>query len=270
MPRSTASRRRNAEVKAFCAYGDKIDGRREGVVHHACIDEVQTFSEQAVAKMATRYSLAALNTCHIGHDGGGWCRRFSSYLTGTTCIGHLDPWHINRLLEAVLVSRSARKIAYGLLRRGDVEGLVSFLEDKIAAKPKSVEKMEEFLRYIVNNKETVAVAGPTLGTMESTNAHVYAARMKVWGGGWSRKGASDMARIRSTVFSGEELPRPTTRIRYSAKEGKRREKLRRARLEEVKYSVIGSEGEGYEMPRGILKPFSSERSLLKIWPTWVN
>jgi hypothetical protein len=260
----------NAEVKAFCAYGGKKDGKRENVIHHACIDEVRTFSEQAIAKMATRYSLSTLNTCHIGHDGGGWCKQLPNYFKGTKCINHLDPWHINRLLEAALVLKSARKVAYKCLHEGDIERLIEFLEDKIRSKPKNVKKIEEFLRYIVNNQETIAIAGPTLGTMESTNAHVYAARMKVWGGGWSRRGASDMARIRSTIFSGEAIPHPKTQSFYTKKEQKRREKLRQARFEEVEYTVIRSEGKGYEMPSGTLQPFSSEQSLLKMWPTWVN
>lgn len=263
-------KKRNAEVKAFCAYGGKTDGKRERVIHHACIDGVRTFSEQAIAKMATRYSLAVLDTCHIGHDGGSWCRQLPSYFKGTNCINHLDPWHINRLLEAALPLKSTRKSAYNYLHKADIEGLISFLEDKIGSKPKNLKKIEEFLRYIVNNKETIAITGPSLGTMESTNAHVYAARMKVWGGGWSRKGASDMARIRSTVFSGEALPHPNTQIFYTEKEKRRREKLRQARLEAVEYIVIKKEGSGYEMPRGVLKHLSSESSLLKMWPSWVG
>jgi hypothetical protein len=45
----------------------------------------------------------------------------------------------------------------------------------------------------------------TLGTMEGTNAKVYAARLKVWGCSWSEKGAIAMMRIRARIASGQDL-----------------------------------------------------------------
>ena len=73
--------------------------------------------------------------------------------------------------------------------------------------------------------------------------------MKVWGGGWSRKGASDMARVRSTIASGEELPMPKTEIVFARQEQRRRDALRSARETKMSYTIVEADGKGYEPMR---------------------
>ena len=53
--------------------------------------------------------------------------------------------------------------------------------------------MRDLRKYMLNNAGSVVFPKETMGTMEGTNAHVGAARMKGRGMPWSRKGAEAMA-----------------------------------------------------------------------------
>ena len=100
-----------------------------------------------------------------------------------------------------------------------------------------------------------------MGTMESTQAHLYAARMKAFGGGWSVRGASDMARHRSCVFSGDSLPMPKVNQRLSKQDITRREKAWiniQSRIGFGAADVLESVGEGYEPPRVHIAGFSTQ------------
>jgi len=261
-------RARSVELKAFCAYQGKEDGRRLNTVHHAAICEAGAFTRQAIAKMAAHFSLPDIRCVYFGSDGESWCKAVPDFIHGPKVVASLDPWHINRMIDAAFPLRTTRARVYDYLKTSDVSGLISYLKEKATQKTKTQDKVKALLKYISNNRSLIAVSCPSLGTQEGTNAHVYAARMKVWGGGWSRRGASDMARIRSTLFSGEELPKLHQRIQLSRQEQRRREALRAKWLEDVSYNVPISEGKGYEMPQGHLMPFSSEQSRVKFWPEW--
>ena len=240
---------RNVEIKAFCAYAGKEEGNRKGVVHHACVGAPNVFSEQAVAKMASKYALEKLDTVHLGTDGGAWCKTLSDYIKGPRIVHHLDPWHVNRLIEEAFPLKTTRNRVFDYLHAGDVGGLIGYLKEKSQQHTKTQDKVRKLLTYIRHNKGSIAKDGPSLGTMEGTNAHVYAARMKVWGGGWSRKGASDMARVRSTIASGEELPMPKTEIVFARQEQRRRDALRSARETKMSYTIVEADGKGYETMR---------------------
>jgi len=259
---------RFAEIKAFCAYEGKVDGKRKNTVHHGAITDPTTFSEQAVAKLASRFSLPDIDCVYYNSDGESWCKAVPDYIKGPEIFASLDPWHLNKMIDAAFPLRATRNRVYSYLKNSDTCGLVDFLKTKSEQKSKGQDKVKALYKYVNNNKALINNSGPSLGTMEGTIAHVYAARMKVWGGGWSKRGASDMARIRSTLFSGEKLPCPHQRTQLSKTEIRRREMARKRRLENVKYDILLSEGKGYEMPRGTVMPFSSEQSLIECWPVW--
>lgn len=101
--------------------------------------------------------------------------------------------------------------------------------------------------------------------MEGTNAHLYAARMKVWGGAWSREGASDMARIRATLATGEPLPVPVREAAFRERDRRRRSAILEKRRYGFSYEMVVSEGEGYEPPAGRLMPFSTRQQLLAMF-----
>jgi FAD/FMN-containing dehydrogenase len=86
-----------------------------------------------------------------------------------------------------------------------------------------------------------------LGTMEGTNAKVYAARLCVWGCSWSRRGALAMMRIRAAIFSGIALVAPGYDAHLSEKERKRIDAWRHRG-----YDIPKSAGKGYEPPQGLV------------------
>jgi len=260
---------RLAEIKAFCAYEGKVEGKRQNTVHHGAITDPTTFSEQAVAKLASRFSLPDIDCVYYSSDGESWCKAVPDFIKGPDILASLDPWHLNKMIDAAFPVRATRNRVYGYLKNSDTCGLMDFLKTKSEQKTKGQDKVRALYKYVNNNnKALIDNSGPSLGTMEGTVAHVYAARMKIWGGGWSRRGASDMARIRSTLFSGEKLPCPHQRTQLSKPEIQRRERMMKSRFENVKYDIILREGKGYEMPRGSVMAYSSNQSLIKCWPVW--
>lgn len=226
--------------------------------------------------MAPKYALDKLGTVHLGTDGGAWCKTLSDYIKGPKVVHHLDPWHVNRLIEEAFPLKTTRDRVFGYLHIGDVSGLIEYLKEKSQQHTKTQDKVRKLLTYVRHNKGSIAKDGPSLGTMEGTNAHIYAARMKVWGGGWSRKGASDMARVRSTIASGEELPMPKTRIVFTKQEQRRRDTIRSARETKMSYTIVEADCKGYEPMRvkvsHLPRPFCPVRSKrrwldeLKVYP----
>lgn len=102
--------------------------------------------------------------------------------------------------------------------------------------------------YLRNNAEHIRSCPPSLGTMEAENEHLYASRMKSVPCGWSARGASDMARIRSRKYSGREIPMPDRDSSLSPK----RRRARQRRIDEFFEKGCGHpvecEGKGYEYP----------------------
>jgi hypothetical protein len=87
------------------------------------------------------------------------------------------------------------------------------------------------------------------GTIEGTNAKVYAARLKVWGCSWSEHGAIAMMRIRACIASGKPLVAPGYNPWLTKKEKKRIEAAC-----EFNFLVSESCGKGYEPPRATISP----------------
>jgi hypothetical protein len=88
--------------------------------------------------------------------------------------------------------------------------------------------------------------GPvSLGTMEGTNSKVYAARLKVWGCAWSKRGALAMMRIRAVLASGQSLVAPRYDVRLTDIEKSRIEAYRSRSV-----LIPQSAGTGWEPPQG--------------------
>lgn len=252
-------KRHNIEVKALVAYEGKQAGERIGVVHHACVGGPKRFWEEGVAHVAGHYSLSSLKRCYTGSDGEGWCSGLSEHLHGPEIIHKLDPWHVNRAIKAAFPKPEDAAPLLGLLGSKRIDELLEELASRRDAGPCDRTKVRRLIGYISKNRSSIEASAPGMGTMEGTNAHLYAARMKVWGGAWSREGASDMARIRATLASGEALPVPVREAAFKKKDRERRAAI----LEKQRYGsgskMVLSEGKGYEPPSGHLMPFSTRQ-----------
>ena len=114
--------------------------------------------------------------------------------------------------------------------------------------------------------------GPSLGTMESENQHLYGVRMDSFPCAWSIQGASDMARVISRRESGIPVPRYTReRSRSDHRRAKRKEKeLSFYERQASSGAVIKSVGSGYLPPHQVdtrKMPSGKAYALTRAWRT---
>ena len=253
------ARGRGVEIKALCAYEDKDAGRRVGVVHHALVGAPKRFWEEGVAHLAGHYSLTSLKRCYTGSDGAKWCGALADHLHGPKIVHKLDPWHVNRAIKTAFPEPQDAAPLFEMLSAGRIDELLEVLRLRLDTGFGEEAKTRALIGYIRNNRASIEADAPSMGTMEGTQAHLYAARMKVWGGAWSREGASDMARIRSTLASGDVLPVPVREQAFRAKDRSRRSAILEKQRYGFAYEMVRSDGRGYEPPAGHLMPFSTRQ-----------
>ncbi|MFR5092854.1 MAG: hypothetical protein ACLTDR_13455 [Adlercreutzia equolifaciens] len=130
--------------------------------------------------------------------------------------GHLDPFHVNRAMSPASTRRSTRGACTSLdvLNDGDREGGVPLARGhaRLSASP-ARKGRARVVGYLRSNIDLVAVEGPSLGTMESENQHLYGSRMDSVPCAWSRPGASAMARVISRKSSKRAIPSRPARAR---------------------------------------------------------
>ena len=240
------------EVKAVCAYAGKEERggkvRRVGVARHACVAAPVVFAREAVAAVGRDYDLSKVRKAHVGSDGEPWCKGVGSFLPKAESAGHLDPFHVNRAVASCFPEPGAASAVLGCVWGGEKEAAPKLLAAAAGlglARPK---RTADVVRYLRNNMEAIAAEGPSLGTMESENQHVYGVRMDSFPCAWSVRGASDMARLRCRSVSGRPVPRMTRE--KSMSERKRAAKRCRELAPYMGGSgrVPGSAGRGYEAP----------------------
>ncbi|NTW28972.1 MAG: hypothetical protein HGA39_06390 [Coriobacteriia bacterium] len=170
-------------------------------------------------------------------DGLGPYGKLSDYLHGPKVVHRLDPWHLNRKIGRAFPDPQDSSLLFDLLHEGNIDELLDVPRLRLETDYGDEGKTRELLGYIENNRIAIKVAAPSMETMEGTNAHLYAEKMMVWGGAWSRKRAGDTDRIRAVLFSGERLSMPQREPTFSGKDRKRREHV----LEKMRYE-FGYEG----------------------------
>lgn len=244
---------RRIEVKAVVAYDGKEQRggktRRTNVVRHACVGAPSDFWAQGVAAIGTRYDLSQVKTCDLGTDGEGWCKAGPAFLGGIETTSHLDPFHVNRAVERCFSDKSLAGRVVGVVWDDGVDSAVALMrasaEQGLAAEGAALQT----IAYLKNNREAIEADGPSLGTMESENQHLYSVRMDSFPCAWSARGASDMARIISRSFSGRERPRVT---RANSATAHRKSMLERRKIAIYEQGGAGrmveSAGSGYEYP----------------------
>ena len=244
------------EIKALVAYGEKVEEgkktRRVGCVHHGCVATPDSFWTQGVAAIGTKFDLSKVEVCHLGTDGEGWCGRGTEFFPAKArSTGHLDPFHVNRAVLSCFDRENARGAWHVLdvLNDGDKEEACLLLEamrDMGVAREKQATKTIGYLR---NNIDLIAVEGPSLGTMESENQHLYGARMDSVPCAWSRPGASAMARVVSRKHSHREVPRMTRSRSLTPKRARQREaRIIKALWPRGAGKMVESTGSGYLPP----------------------
>ena len=251
------------EVKAVVAYSGKeasgSKASRVGCARHACVAAPSRFSPEAVAALGAKYDLSAVETVHVGCDGEAWCKSLGEWLPKGEAVAHLDPFHVNRALMSCCEDPKMGWQLVDALWDGGKEAVAAMLEACAELGLSRPERSRQVAAYLRNNMGLIDVEGPSLGTMESENQHLYGVRMDSFPCAWSRRGASDMARIRSRTHSGRAIPRQTREGSMTAKRRRRRAERELAALARLApSSVVKSEGRGWEPPRASVSAFAPE------------
>lgn len=238
------------EIKALVAYaGKETQGTkvsRIAPIRHACIAKPIDFWEEGVATIGSRFDLSKIERVHFGLDGESWCKSGQFVIPAREGVtAHLDPFHVNRAVASCFKEKEGSDKALGILAQGDVKTLCSFISAAQAHGLTKNKITDQVLRYLDNNKDLIGVDGPSLGTMESENQHLYGARMDAVPCAWSIQGASDMARLRSRVYSKRKIP---ARTRENSKTKRRIKREERRQLKSSGMPMIKSVGKGYESP----------------------
>ena len=244
------------EVKALVAYAGKERSggkvRRVGAVHHGCVASPDDFWTQGIAAVGTRFDLSKVESCHLGTDGEAWCKRGAEFLPARiSTTGRLDPFHVSRAVLSCF-SRDEQRGAWhvlDVLADGDVEEACCLLEAMGGLGAARGGRAARVAGYLRNNAGLIAAEGPSLGTMESENQHLYGARMDSVPCAWSREGASAMSRVISRRASKRAVPRMTRERSAGRRRTERRERRILASLEAGGAGrMVESVGSGYVPP----------------------
>lgn len=216
------------ELKLAALYAGKKEvapGRFErGGLRLTCADlPPQGFWEEAWAMLSAEYDPAGVETLWVGADGGKWCgpERISEMVPESCLVrGSLDPFHVMQKICRAFPEGPRREWASGLARRGRPLQLARMCE-RVLPKIKDAkrrDKVRDLRGYMLNNADSVVFPKESMGTMEGTNAHVGAARMKGRGMSWSRKGAEAMCLVRCALAEGRSLIAPKFPVFFTEKE----------------------------------------------------
>ncbi len=249
---------KRAEVKAMVAYAGKSDEsgrvRRRGCVHHALVGPAGELWPEAVAATGAAYDLSRVERVHLGGDGEPWCAELGRWMPRASVAFHLDPFHVNRAILSCFADPRLGWNVADVAGGGDVAEAVALMRAAAGMGLARGKRVEEVARYLEGHSDSIAAEGPSLGTMESENQHLYGVRMDSFPCAWSVRGASDMARLISRRESGRGVPRMTRERSMGAARRERRERRELAHLERrglPASKVVKSVGSGYLPPHQV-------------------
>lgn len=243
------------EAKALVAHGgEEAEAgkvRRRGCVRHALVGSPAEIWTQGVAAIGGRYDLSRVRKVHLGADGERWCGDAGRYFPSSQTTFHLDPFHMNRAVTACFGDPKMAWSMIGAINDGGKAEAVALLKACLELDVANEKRAKRVIGYLKGSIDHIALEGPSLGTMESENQHLYGARMDCWPCAWSLRGASDMARLISRRESGRAVPRMTRERSVGAKRRSGREAKELAFYERRGLrpaEVLQSSGKGYLPP----------------------
>jgi hypothetical protein len=246
--------RRSFELKGAVVYAGKDSkGRRVGLTHFISNAAPVYFWPLLSSHIASVYEPQDIDCIYVSSDGAGWCKNadIAAYFPHAQIHHQLDIHHVNT--EIIKAAKDSTEAA--LMLDLTYSHRTDCLLEEIDAKSLNVDRVQQdryfaLRSYLANNKELIDCPRKSMGSMEGTWAHVIAARMKAWGGGWSRHGGFAMALVRSRIAS--KLPlvvfKPDN-VLLSEEQHKRRLDHERAKRT-FNFTVPEKAGHGYEPPQG--------------------
>ena len=182
---------------------------RRNAVHHACIASPDEVWSEAVPAIGRRFDLAKIKRVHLGADGEAWCSAAPRFIPVAEVTFHLGPFHVNRAGLSCFAEPEMAWNVIDCIADGDKGPAIALPKACLGLGLAREKRARSVISYLEGNADAIAVDGPSLGTMESENQHLYGVRMDSFPCAWSLRGASDMARIVSRRACGREVPRMT-------------------------------------------------------------
>ncbi|MBQ9000669.1 MAG: UPF0236 family protein, partial [Eggerthellaceae bacterium] len=240
-----ARERKSVELKAGCVYaGKRKEGKRGvrgNVALFATVGSAEEMRAGMRATIAADYDVADIERVHYASDGGGWCVSSGLEGMGGAFEQGLDLYHVMRYVHRAFPEGGGREHLVSLALKCRPEALAKAIDRMIpqARDAKRREKMRECRDYVANHADLLR-GGGSLGTMEATNAYVWAKRMKSFGCAWSRRGAANMALALCRVCANRPLVAPPKGALFTAAEKSREAaSLARRGAEAAKQLTVG-------------------------------
>ena len=251
-----ARKTKSFELKIAALYAGKAKvapGRYErGGLCLTCLDGgADAFWERAWRMLCENYEEADVGRIAVGGDGAEWCgpeRVEARAAAGCVVDYTLDFFHVMKKITRAFPDEgsSKREWAVNLAVRGKGKQLARMC-GRIAAKMRAGgarDKVADLAAYIANHAGGVRPPKRELGTMEGTNSHVGASRLKGQGRAWSRAGAEAMCLVRCAIMTGRPLVAPPAPSWFTGRELAAKE----ASLPRSASQVPESSGKGWEPP----------------------
>ena len=254
-----ARERKSVELKAGCIYAGKREEGKRGVRGNVALFATVGTAEEMRAGMratiAADYDVADIERVHYSSDGGGWCVNSGLDDVGGAFEQGLDLYHVMKHVHRAFPEGAGREHLVSLALKRRPEAFVEAI-DRMAPQVKEAkrrEKMRECRDYVANHADLLR-GGGSLGTMEATNAYVWAKRMKSFGCSWSRRGAANMALVLCRVCANRPLVAPPKDALFTAAE-KAREAASVAKrgAEAARQLTVGRGWEPPQLPKLLAK-----------------
>ncbi len=196
-PRSKRNRLINAHY--FC----RGDGDNK-----ALWDEVYAYIE-------AHYEMDKIKQIYLNADGGTWIKAGQRRIHGINYV--LDEFHLSKTLLKITghmldSQQDARERLCKIIRSGTREDFQQEIEilKGYAEKEKTKERIQKTAEYILNNwtaakKRLWKKDGVVACSAEGHVYHALSSRMSTLAMGWSRHGASQMARLREYYLNGGNM-----------------------------------------------------------------
>ncbi|MBQ9002925.1 MAG: UPF0236 family protein [Eggerthellaceae bacterium] len=247
-------RKDKVEVKAMVAYAGKEEspgGRvsRIDPVRLGCVGVAPgEFWREAVAQVGTRFDLGRVERVSLGTDGEAqYVNGISAMSFAAESDGHIDPFHVDRAVARC--APAGDRLGWALLQLLEAGGpeACAFAIDSLASVGALRAGSEKVAAYLRNHAAEIG-GGPSMGTMEAEQQHTYKSRMASFPCAWSVAGADAMARTRSWISSGREVPRRTREGSLSPKRRRARDARLAALVDPTPGRRVQSDGKGWEYP----------------------
>lgn len=228
-----------------------------------CEGSADEFWERAWRMLCENFEEDDLKRIAVGGDGADWCgsERLEIKASAECSVDFtLDFFHVMKKITKAFPDQDSGKNEWAVHLAVQGKGVqLGRMCERIAAKMKAgtaKDKVLDLANYAKSNANGIRPPRRELGTMEGTNSHVGAARLKGQGRSWSRAGAEAVCLIRCAIMTGRSLIAPPVNVWFT----KRELEIKEQTLPKSASQIPMREGKGYEPPHRA-KPLSKTVSI---------